>query len=124
MQKWLQYGLGVVLACVSVAAWSQTITYRLDGRYPGIPSEWIEVDYSDIHPNHVDRVIYWNTSTERDSLDIVEQHYVAYEGGGAYTGKVRFPISGDVYQYAINSAGFVLTDGTGDTDPAVFEQED
>ena len=116
--------LGTLLTLSTLSVWAQTVTYRLDGRYPGIASEWVEVEYSDIHPNHIDRVKYWNTAEEPDSLEIIDQHHQAYAGGGAYTGTLRFPISGDQYTYAINSAGFVLSDGTADSDPAVFELEE
>lgn len=124
MQKWLKTGLAVALLSVGTVAVAETMTYRLDGRYPGIVSEWVEVDYSDTRPGYINQVSYWNTSQEKDRLDIVSQDYVEYDGDGAYTGTVRFPISGDQYTYAINSAGFVLSDGSGDSDLAVFEPED
>ncbi|AUZ05134.2 MULTISPECIES: hypothetical protein [Vitreoscilla] len=124
MQKWLKTAAVLVLLGMGTMAWAESMTYRLDGRYPGIVSEWIEVNYSDTRPGHINQVFYWNTSEEKDSLEIVNQHYVEYDGGGAYTGSVRFPISGDQYTYAINTAGFVLSDDSGDTDPAVFEEED
>lgn len=67
-----------------------TATYRSDGFYPGIASEWVAVT-TDSETAAITKIEYWNTDDEtKVSLRIIQQTYHD-EGMPGYDGTLAFP---------------------------------
>lgn len=97
-----------------------SITFFCYDCFPGLQGSWYQVDY-DMESSMISGIWYWDSENEsKIALKILEQKS---ENGGeisATTGKIQFPLSGDIYDFVIIENRLTISSGDVSYD---YEQE-
>ena len=82
--------------------------FRCDGFYPGIASEYLQVDFN-AEKKKIEAIWYWNTQDEKKiSLKIFSQKYTEGEISG-FDGELQFPDNDDKVAWGCVEDRFNLT---------------
>lgn len=97
-----------------------SITFACYDCFGGLQGSWYQVDY-DMETLTISSMWYWDSENEsKKALKILEQK--SDEGGeiSATTGKIQFPLSGDIYDFVIIENRLTISAGDVSYD---YEQE-
>lgn len=79
--------------------------------FPGLRGSWYQVSI-DWDANKIHGIWYWDSENEKkEELIVLEQHYSEGEEISGYGGKMKFPSSGDVYDFGIVETNFNVSSG-------------
>lgn len=95
--------------------------YRCDGTYPGISSEWVQLDYND-ETGMLRAIWYWNTKNE-DKVQLTILNQESHDGEiSGQTGQLKFDGNPTHYSFANIEDEFRLMDDDGFFQTYTYDQ--